>query len=95
MMKSSLIKASSILVVALCGFSGLAMAEESGARVAQQQARVEQYTYGTHLDIAKVVSVSNIPNVCRVVPMRMTYEDSNGQQHVMAYQVMGNGCSDS
>lgn len=95
MMKSSLIKASSVLVVALCGFSSLAMAEESGAKVAAQQARVEQYTYGTHLDIAKVVSVSNIPDVCRIVPMRMTYEDSQGQQHIMAYQVMGNGCSDS
>jgi hypothetical protein len=34
-----------------------------------------------------------VPNVCAVVPMRMTYLDSQGQQHVMAYQVMGNGCS--
>lgn len=83
----------SLLVLALCGFSAFAMAEESGAKVAAQQARAEQYTYGSHPDIAKVVSVSDIPNVCAVVPMRMTYLDSQGQQHVMAYQVMGNGCS--
>jgi hypothetical protein len=83
----------SLLVLALCGFSSFAMAEESGAKVAAQQARVEQYSYGSHPDIAKVISVSNVPNVCDVVPMRMTYEDSKGQQHVMGYEVMGNGCS--
>lgn len=83
----------SMLVLALCGFSTLAMAEESGAKVNQQQARVEQYTYSSHPDIAKVISVSEIPDVCAVVPMRMTYQDHQGQQHVMAYQVMGNGCS--
>lgn len=83
----------SMLVLALCGFSTFAMAEESGAKVNQQQARVEQYTYASHPDIAKVISVSEVPDVCAVVPMRMTYQDSKGQQHIMAYQVMGNGCS--
>ena len=83
----------SLLVLALCGFSTLAMAGESEAKVAAQHARIEQYRYGSHPDIAKVISVSNIPNVCEVVPMRMTYEDSKGQRHVMGYQVMGNGCS--
>lgn len=85
----------SLLVLALCGFSAFAMAEESGAKVAAQQARVEQYTYGSHPDIAKVISITAIPDVCKVVPMRMTYEDSKGQQHVMGYQVMGNGCTNS
>lgn len=85
----------SLLVLALCGFSTFAMAEESGAKVAAQQARVEQYTYGSHPDIAKVISITAIPDVCKVVPMRITYEDSKGQQHVMGYQVMGNGCSNS
>ncbi len=83
----------SMLVLALCGFSTLTMAEESNAKVEQQQARVEQYTYSSHPDIAKVISVSEIPDVCAVVPARMTYLDSQGQQHIMAYQVMGNGCS--
>ncbi|KGS14026.1 MULTISPECIES: DUF2790 domain-containing protein [Pseudomonas syringae group] len=83
----------SLMVLALCSISSLAMAEESQAKVAAQQARVEQYTYGTHLDIAKVISISQTPNVCEVVPARMVYEDSQGTRHVMGYQVMGNGCS--
>jgi hypothetical protein len=82
-----------LVVIALCGFSAMAMAEESTAKVAVQQQRVEQYTYSTHLDVAKVISLSAVPNVCSVVPERMTYEDSQGKRHVMEYQVMGNGCS--
>ncbi|WP_268800224.1 DUF2790 domain-containing protein [Pseudomonas huanghezhanensis] len=87
-----------LVVMALCGFSTLAMAEESNAKIAAQQSQhrapaVEQYTYATHLDIAKVISTDQVPNVCRVVPQHMTYEDSEGQRHVMEYQVMGNGCS--
>ncbi|MEE4688977.1 DUF2790 domain-containing protein [Pseudomonas alliivorans] len=83
----------SFAILALCGLSTLAMAEESQTKVAAQQARVEEYTYGTHLDIARVISTSQIPNVCQVVPARMIYEDSHGKQHIMSYQVMGNGCS--
>ncbi|WP_442965211.1 DUF2790 domain-containing protein [Pseudomonas sp. JDS28PS106] len=69
------------------------MAEESETKVAAQKARVEQYTYDSHPDIARVLSISPIPNVCEVVPARMTYEDHQGQRHIMSYQVMGNGCS--
>ncbi|MEE4995374.1 DUF2790 domain-containing protein [Pseudomonas alliivorans] len=83
----------SFAILALCGLSTLAMAEESQTKVAAQQARVEEYTYGTHLDIARVISTSQVPNVCQVVPARMVYEDSHGKQHIMSYQVMGNGCS--
>lgn len=50
------------------------------------------YYYGKHLDIARVVSHSEIPNVCHPVPVEMTYEDSHGQQHTIRYRVMGNGC---
>jgi hypothetical protein len=45
------------------------------------------------LDIARVISMSEVPNVCEVVPARMTYEDSKGQKHILEYRVMGNGCS--
>ncbi|WP_122867578.1 DUF2790 domain-containing protein [Pseudomonas viridiflava] len=83
----------SFAILALCALSTLAMAEESQTKVAAQQVRVEEYKYGTHLDIAKVISTSQIPNVCQVVPARMVYEDSQGKQHIMSYQVMGNGCS--
>ncbi|NLA01607.1 DUF2790 domain-containing protein, partial [Rhodococcus hoagii] len=46
-----------------------------------------------HLDIDHVISMSEIPNVCGVVPARMTYADSQGHTHVLEYRVMGNGCS--
>ncbi|MDH0095670.1 DUF2790 domain-containing protein [Pseudomonas sp. GD04158] len=51
------------------------------------------YYYGMHLDVARVVSHGEIPNVCRAVPVEMTYEDSQGVQHTIRYQVMGTGCS--
>lgn len=52
------------------------------------------YSYSQHLDIAKVISMSPIPdNECGVVPATMKYEDSKGVTHVMSYQVVGNGCS--
>ena len=46
-----------------------------------------------HLDIARVISTSEVPDVCAVVPVRMTYEDAKGQRHILEYHVMGNGCS--
>ncbi|MGH8486435.1 MAG: DUF2790 domain-containing protein, partial [Pseudomonas sp.] len=51
------------------------------------------YEYSTNLDIAKVISLSTLPNVCEVVPATMVYEDHQGQRHVLEYRAMGNGCS--
>jgi hypothetical protein len=64
------------------------------AEAASEQPVVEHYTYSTQLDIAHVVSVDPVPNVCQAVPVRMTYDDSQGKRHVMEYEVMGNGCTD-
>lgn len=50
------------------------------------------YHYGMHLDIARVVSHSEIQAVCHVVPAEITYEDSSGEQHTVRYQVMSSGC---
>ncbi|TWD43062.1 DUF2790 domain-containing protein [Pseudomonas sp. SJZ131] len=83
-----------LLVLALSSMCLTAMADEAPTDVAQLQQPVEeQYTYSTHLDIANVVSMSEIPNVCEVVPMKMEYDDSKGQRHILRYSVMGNGCS--
>ncbi|WP_166359772.1 DUF2790 domain-containing protein [Pseudomonas akapageensis] len=81
-----------LLVLALSTFCVSAMAEEVTTDVAEQ-IPVEHYTYSQQLDIAKVLSMSEIPNVCEVVPARMTYEDSTGKKHILEYRVMGNGCS--
>lgn len=59
------------------------------------QPAVEQYSYSSHPDIAKVIHMDPVPDVCEVVPVQMTYLDHQGQQHVMEYRVMGNGCSNN
>lgn len=53
----------------------------------------QTYRYGQPLDIAKVIDAGDIPDVCAVVPVTMTYEDSQGQRHSLVYRVMGKGCS--
>ncbi len=84
-----------LVVMALSSLCATAvLADEAPSELAGQNAPiVEEYTYSTHLDVAKVVSMSNIPEVCHVVPVQMEYEDSQGQRHILKYQVMGNGCS--
>ncbi|OLS63686.1 DUF2790 domain-containing protein [Pseudomonas putida] len=81
-----------LLVLVLGSVCGAAMADDL-ANNGAEQIPVEQYSYSQHLDIAKVLSMSEIPNVCEVVPARMTYEDSQGRKHILEYRVMGNGCS--
>lgn len=81
----------SLLVLALVSVSSFALADE--LNTASNQPAVERYEYSTNLDIAKVISLSTIPNVCEVVPATMVYEDHQGQRHVLEYRAMGNGCS--
>ncbi|MBC3364575.1 DUF2790 domain-containing protein [Pseudomonas sp. SWRI154] len=80
-------------VLVLGSLCATAMAGETPVNAAQQKPAIEDYSYSTHLDIAKVISMSTIPDVCEVVPAQMEYADSNGQRHILRYRVMGNGCS--
>ena len=82
-----------LLVLALSSVCLTAMADESNTPVSSQQPAVEHYSYSSELDIAKVISMTEVPNVCEVVPAQMTYEDHQGQRHILEYRVMGNGCS--
>lgn len=87
-----------IAALALCGFSFFALV--SGAQAADQASApaVTEYTYGTQLDIAKVVNVSGsaaVDNVCKVVPADMTYIDHQGQRHTIEYHIMSSACSQS
>ncbi|MCU1717912.1 DUF2790 domain-containing protein [Pseudomonas sp. 5P_3.1_Bac2] len=59
------------------------------------QAVVEQYHYGTHLDVAKVLHRDDTPTACGVAPVQMIYLDHQGQQHTVQYLVVGNGCFDN
>lgn len=81
-----------LLILALLGSSSIALADEVTTDVAQKTS-VEPYEYSQHPDIAHVISTSAVPNVCAVVPARLTYEDSQGKRHIMEYHIMGNGCS--
>ncbi|NUT75284.1 DUF2790 domain-containing protein [Pseudomonas sp. C1C7] len=63
----------------------------AGSAVAAPE--VEQARSGVALDMAKVISITDISHVCGVVPVELAYEDSNGQRHTVTYQVMGDGCS--
>lgn len=83
-----------LLILALIGSSGIALADET-TTAATQKPVVEPYEYSQHPDIAHVISNSAIPNICAVVPARLTYEDSQGKRHIMEYHVMGNGCTNS
>ncbi len=49
--------------------------------------------YSQNLDIAHVVAITQVPNVCKVVPVQITCHDSKGTRHIMEYQVIGNGCT--
>ena len=82
-----------LLVLALSSVCLTAMADEVSTPVSSQSPAVEHYSYSSELDIAKVISVSPAADVCEVVPAQMTYEDHQGQRHILEYRVMGNGCS--
>ena len=45
----------------------------------------QTYTYGTHLDIKKVISTVERGGSCGIVNARMTYLDSSGTQKVLDY----------
>lgn len=81
-----------LIVAAFVAFSTVAGA---ASLPAAQNNSVQEYTYGTHLDIAKVVSMTQIPDVCEVVPAKMTYLDHQGERHTIEYRVMGNGCQNN
>ena len=54
-------------------------------------AAVEQYHYGMHLDVAKVIS-QTLPQGCETGEARMVYLDSKGEQHTLIYQRLGDDC---
>ncbi len=44
------------------------------------------------LDIAKVVSQTDLDAQCGIVPARLDYLDHAGREHELDYLVSGNGC---
>ncbi|WNZ80913.1 DUF2790 domain-containing protein [Pseudomonas sp. P105] len=89
----NILKVAIFLVIG--GVGALTFADESHPAAAPNKTPVEDYTYGTKLDIKKVITFTGAADQCGPVPAQVTYEDSDGKQHVMQYQVMGAGCSGS
>jgi hypothetical protein len=81
------------MFLALAGVAAQAFSDESPANTAASQIPVETYSYGMKLDIQKIITVTDTGDECAPVPKQMTYEDSQGQRHILQYQVMGTGCS--
>lgn len=52
---------------------------------------VQDYTYGSKLDIAKVTHTPML-NFCGVRPVEMSYVDHMGKSHTVRYEVNGNAC---
>lgn len=49
----------------------------------------QAYTYGTHLDIQKVISITaKDGNNCGIANARMTYLDASGTQKVLDYSTL-------
>ncbi|MFK9002741.1 DUF2790 domain-containing protein [Pseudomonas pergaminensis] len=78
-------------IYAACLFAALNICTLSAR--AETTATAHTYTYGTHLDIKRVVAVSQDPTpACGVVNARMTYLDSHDKTQVLDYLKFGDGC---
>ncbi|WP_213941293.1 DUF2790 domain-containing protein [Pseudomonas sp. dw_612] len=79
---------SAAILFALLGIGTPAFADDAPGNTP-----VESYSYGMKLDIQKIISISDTADKCGPVPTQMTYEDSQGQRHILEYSIMGTGCS--
>ena len=62
--------------------------------LAQDKAASETYTYGTHLDIKKVVSLKQDASPsCGVVNAQLTYLDSQSKTQVLDYRKLADNCN--
>lgn len=78
-------------ICAACVFAALNIGGLSAS--AQDQIQPETYTYGTALEIQKVLSlVEDSMPACGVVNARMTYLDSAGQRRVLDYRKLSASC---
>lgn len=76
-------------------FLALSLTASLSAYAQQASAAPEAtpYVYGVHLDIAKVINITEAADVCGPVPVQMTYKDSHGDTRVLEYSVIGRGCT--
>ncbi|WLH37738.1 DUF2790 domain-containing protein [Pseudomonas sp. FP2196] len=79
-------------VFAACLFAALNICTLSAR--AEADVAAQTYTYGTHLDIQKVISLTQDNSVtCGIVDAQMTYLDSAGKTRVLDYSKFADGCN--
>ena len=80
-------------VVAACLFAALNICTLSAR--AEADVTPETYTYGTHLDIKKVISMKqDATPSCGIVNAQLTYLDSQGKTKVLDYRKFADGCQE-
>jgi hypothetical protein len=79
-------------IYAACLFAALNICTLSARAEADVSAK--PYTYGTHLDIQKVVSLKQDASPsCGVVDAQLTYLDSQSKTQVLDYRKISDSCS--
>lgn len=79
-------------IVSVCLFAALNICTLSAH--AEAKVTPQTYSYGTHLDINKVLSLTedSAPQ-CGIVNAQMTYLDSHNKTHVLDYRKVAENCS--
>lgn len=81
-------------VYAACLFAALNICTLSAR--AEADVTPQTYTYGTHLDIQRVLSMTqDTTSSCGIVNARMTYLDSQGTTQVLDYSKFADGCGEN
>ncbi len=79
-------------IYAACLFAALNICTLSAR--AEADVTPKTYTYGTHLDIKKVVSLKqDATQICGVVDAQLTYLDSQNKTQVLDYRKVADGCN--
>ena len=79
-------------IYAACLFAALNICTFSAR--AEADVTPKTYTYGTHLDIQKVVSLKqDATPSCGVVDAQLTYLDSQNKTQVLDYRKVADGCT--
>lgn len=80
-------------IYAACLFAALNICTLSAR--AESNVQAQTYTYGTHLDIRKVLSITEDANpACGVVNAEMIYLDSAGHKQALDYRKLADNCND-
>ncbi|WDG77637.1 DUF2790 domain-containing protein [Pseudomonas chlororaphis] len=74
----------------MLGFAALLTTSSAFADTTETSPVIHDKTgFYVHMDVAKIISMTEIPDKCGVVPARLDYLDHQGREHVLDYQVQG------